>query len=91
MKIQNLPLTLLKVENKSGVGKTSGKAYDFFVATLIDEDSDVFKFNISDDLASSKGKDSLLDLRNVPISAQVNFKPKGFDVAGTLVDFDEVD
>jgi len=88
MNVANLPLTLLKAENKAGVGKTSNKPYDFYVATVIDEDSNVFKFNLSDDLVKENGADTLKALRNVPITAEVRFVPKGFDVAGTLVSFD---
>lgn len=85
MKIANLPLTLVKVANKAGTGKTSGKAYDFNVATVIDDDANVMTLNIADDVVSAMGKDTLLALRNAPIVADIEIKPKGFDLGGTLV------
>jgi len=86
MIVKNLPLTLLKVVNKSGTGKTSGKPYDFHVATVIDEDANVFNFNVADELAQREGRDVLASLRNVEITAEVRFTPKGFDVQGSLQD-----
>jgi len=88
MKVANLPLTLLKVENKTGTGKTSGKAYDFHTATVVDEDANVFTFNLADEVVASNGKETLASLRNVRVVASVNFKPKGFDIGGTITGFD---
>lgn len=84
MKVRNIELTLLKIEHKAGTGKTSGKPYSFFAATVIDEDSNVFALNLSDTVSSALGERAK-ELRNVPVKADVEFKPKGFDIGGTIV------
>jgi len=83
MKVIDISLTLLKVENKSGVGKTSQKPYDFNTATVVDEDANVFKLNISDEVSTHYGAE-ILSFRNVPVEVSIEFRPKGFDIAGTI-------
>jgi len=85
MILKNVPLTLLKVQLKEGTGKTSGKAYKFYTASVVDEDANVFGFNLSDKIADSEVQ-KLLEVKNEKINATVEFRPKGFDVSGTLVE-----
>jgi len=85
MLVKEIPLTLLKVVKKEGVGKNSGKPYSFSVATVIDEESNVFQLNLHDSLHTQSG---LTELRHASIVADIEFKPKGFDIAGTLTNFD---
>lgn len=82
MVLKSIAMTLLKVEHKSGTGKASGKPYDFYTATLVDDDSNVFALNVSDDITSMV-KD-MSALRNVEVVVDVDFKPKGFGISGTL-------
>lgn len=89
MKVRNLELTLLKIVNKNGVGKKSGNPYNFDVASVVDEDANVFTLNLSDQVSASLTED-MRSLRNVAIEATVEFKPKDFDVSGTLVEFSPV-
>jgi len=91
MKLENVKLTLLKVSKKEGVGKKSGKDYRFYTATVVDEEANVFGFNLHDSLvpaSDSSEERKLLDLRNRSIVADVEFRPKGFDISGTLTDFE---
>jgi len=46
MLIKNAQLTLLKVSKKEGVGKKSGNAYLFYVATVVDDDSNVMNMPV---------------------------------------------
>lgn len=91
MIVENLPLTLLKVVKKEGTAKASGKPYSFLVANIVDDDANVFAFNLTDDLAASAEVQEILtdETKNLRITATVKFLPKGFDVAGTLVEFVE--
>ncbi len=85
MIIEGVKVTVLKVEEKKGVGKTSGKPYAFFSASLIDADSNVFDFNLSDDLAkNAKVMESLLSVRNTEAVVSVNLYPKGFGIGAQL-------
>jgi hypothetical protein len=89
MIVKNQKFTLLKVEHKSGVAKTSKKDYSFYSATCIDAEANVFKMNLSDTIMSDeKQKKEILALLNVQIVAEIDIKPKGFDFGITLVDFD---
>jgi len=86
MKVENLELTLLKIVNKNGIGKKSGNPYNFDVASVVDEDANVFNLNLSDSVSAAL-TDEVRSLRNVAIEATVEFKPKDFDVSGTLLEF----
>jgi len=86
MKVRNIPLTLLKIENKSGTGKVSGKPYNFFTASVVDDDANVFQLNLADDVAGMLGEAGL-KARNQAVTADIEFKPKGFDIGGTLIAF----
>jgi len=80
-------LTILKFVQKKGVGKASGKPYDFLTASVIDDDGNVFGFNVAPAVIEEHGQDELLKMRNVSVEATVEFKPKGFDCAGTILDW----
>jgi len=85
MILKNVPLTLLKVQLKEGVGKASGKAYKFYTAQVVDEDANVFGLNVADSLANDKDAlEELLEMKNSRIDATIEFKPKGFDIGGSL-------
>jgi len=84
MILKNVPLTLLKVQLKEGIGKTSNKPYKFYTANVVDEEANVFQLNLGD-AVTQKEIDELLELKNAKVLATVEFKPKGFDVGGTLV------
>jgi len=87
---KNVPLTLLKVQLKEGTGKTSQKPYRFYTASVVDEDANVFGFNLSDSLVDSPAKvEELLGMKNVRVECTVEFRPKGFDVGGTILEVEE--
>jgi len=90
MLVKNLPLTILKVNKREGVGKKSGKPYLFYNANVVDEDGNVFGFILSEDCVQEVGENNLLALRNRSVEATVQFTPKGFDVGGSIVDYDDV-
>jgi len=77
-------LTILKVSLKEGVGKKSGSPYSFYTASVVDEDANVFGFSVSKQMVEEHGK-ALEDIRNESVEADIEFKPKGFDVSGTLL------
>lgn len=74
-------VTLVKVENKKGTGKTSGKPYDFYTATVIDADANVFTLNLKENPSKE-----LLEQRNTEVEVDIDFRPKGFDIGGTITD-----
>jgi len=80
--------TILKVNHKEGTSQ-KGRPYSFYVASVLDEDGNVFAFNISDDLVklskSDEGEVQLKDIRNDERTVDVEIRPKGFDCAGTIV------
>jgi len=83
---QDQKITVLKVRHKEGIGKASGKPYDFYVASCVDEDANVFTFNLSDKLVEDHTPEKLLDLRNEYYqNAQIEFKQKGYDCSGTII------
>jgi len=86
MKVENLELTLLKIVNKNGIGKKSGNPYNFDVASVVDEDANVFDLNLSDSVSAAL-TDEVRSLRNVAIEATVEFKPKDYALSGTLLEF----
>jgi len=90
MIVKDVKLTLLKIRHKEGTGKTSGKPYSFYTADVVDDDANVFGFNLDDKLAPKDAIETseLLAVKNAPIIATVRFTPKGFDVSGTILDFD---
>jgi len=91
MIIKDQKFTLLKVEHKSGVAKTSKKDYSFYTATCIDSDANVFKMNLNDAIMKDeKSRDLVMGLLNVSIVAEIEVKPKGFDFSVQLNDFDVV-
>jgi len=84
---KDLKVTVLKVLLKEGIGKTSNKPYRFYTASVLDEDGNVFGFNLSDAIVK-EALDEDVDLgtlRNEDRSIDVEFKPKGFDTSGTIV------
>jgi len=86
MLIKNLELTLLKVNLREGKGKKSGKDYSFLNASVVDSDANVFGFILSEEVVKDeKVRAQLLSVKNVSIKADVEFKPKGFDVGGSIV------
>jgi hypothetical protein len=88
MLVQKVPVTILKIDNKSGKAKRTGNAYSFFVATVIDEDSNVFKLNLADSLSDTAEKvKALSEVKNEEVEATIKFSPKQFDIAGTILDF----
>jgi len=87
MLIKEIPLTILKITKREGVGKKSGKDYLFYNASVVDEDGNVFGLICSEPLVQQKGADTLASLRNWEVLADVNFIPKGFDIGGTLQAF----
>jgi len=84
MLVKNIALTLLKVQHKEGTGKASGKPYSFYTATVVDEDANVFGFNLADEVVKAASPDVLLALKNAAVIADVKFSPKGFDVSGQI-------
>jgi len=92
MIVKDVQLTLLKVQHKEGTGKKSGKEYSFYTATVVDDDANVFGFNLDDKLTTAKDAvETLLALKNVPIKADVRFLPKGFDIGASIIDFTPVE
>jgi len=84
MKIKNVSLTVLKFSHRHGLGKSTGKSYDFFQASVVDEDANVFGFTLSDSALKQAQDEKLLDQRNFQVLADLSFSPKGFDVAGQI-------
>jgi len=83
---QDQKLTVLKVFHKEGIGKASGKPYDFYTASCVDEDANVFTFNLSDKLVESLGKDVVEAYHNEYFeNAQIEFRQKGYDCSGTII------
>jgi len=80
MKVINQAMTLLKVENKKGTGKSSGKPYDFYTATLIDEDANLLNLNLSREIDAKSFESD----RNVEVLVDIEIKPKGFGLGGTV-------
>jgi len=73
------------VIKKEGTGKISGKPYLFYAASVVDEDGNVFAFNLSDSLvATPENIEALMAIRQESVLADVNFRPKGFDVGATI-------
>jgi len=81
MLVQNVKLTLLKVVHKEGNAKSTGKPYAFDTLSTVDGDSNVFAFNLGDAVDVSR----IRDAKNVPISVDIEFYPKGFDISGRVV------
>lgn len=79
--------TLLKVVNKSGTSKKDGKAYNFCSASFVDEDSNVFNFNVEQDFVEEVGIATLLKIKNKEIVATLNLYPKGYNIACQLVSY----
>jgi len=73
------------VNKKEGNAKKTGNAYLFYAASVVDEDGNVFALNLADALVSTpENVAALLDVRNERAEVDVNFKPRGFDIAGTI-------
>jgi len=91
MKISNIPLTLLKVAKKEGTAKATGKPYAFHVASVVDEDAEVFALNVSDELAKEARFLEIFskEEKNLPGIATIKFSPKGFDIGASLLAFKE--
>jgi hypothetical protein len=86
MIIKNVELTLLKIDKRQGVGKTSGKDYLFYNASVVDAEANVFGFILDEKVVSEPKKLSeLLSAKNVPIKADIRFSPKKFDIAGSIL------
>jgi len=82
---QDQKITVLKTFHKEGIGKKSGKPYDFYTASVVDEDANVFTFNLSDKLVQEWGS-KLDELKNEFFeSAQIEFRQKGYDCSGTII------
>lgn len=79
--------TILKVTNKTGLSKKDGKAYNFCSASFVDDDSNVFSFNVDSDFAEKVGVAALLKLKNKEVTATLNLYPKGYNIACQLVDY----
>jgi len=43
MKLQNVPIVILSVQQKSGTGKVSGKPYSFYTVQFADQDLNKFE------------------------------------------------
>jgi len=82
MKLSKETVMILKIDFKEGVAK-SGKPYAFYVAKVVDADSNTFDATISDDF--SKKNPTLMTLRRKEVVADFEIKPKGFDAAISLL------
>lgn len=69
------------------MGKTSGKPYSFYTASVVDEDANVFGLNLSDALVkvAKEDDDNLEQIRLQEMLVDIELKPKGFDIGGTIV------
>jgi len=69
------------------VGKKSGKEYSFYTATVVDDDANVFGLNLSDTLVkeSLENDEDLSKIRNEERTVDIEFRPKGFDISGSLI------
>jgi len=84
MKVSKVPLTVLKVVLKSGVGKTSNKPYSFYAASIVDDDANVFQATLEEKFGNSlAGK--FEKIRNETVKADLEIKPKGFDAGITII------
>jgi len=79
-------VTIVKVTHKEGTGK-NGRPYSFYVASIIDEDFNVFNLNLSDELVKTAAVDGeiITEITRQDREVDVEFRPKGFDCAGTIV------
>lgn len=85
MIVKNCELTLLKTVLKEGVGKKSQQPYKFYVASVVDEDANVFNMNLADEIVDSSDFEVISVAKNVSVRADIKFSPKGFDIGGTIV------
>jgi len=85
MKLEKVPLTILKIVHKAGNGKSSGKAYSFHVASVVDSDANAFNLTIADDVMKADPK--FAETQMSQGTAVIEIKPKGFDLSGTLLAF----
>jgi len=81
-----MEVTVVKVQHKEGTS-VKGKPYAFYTVSVIDEDANVFGFNISQELEKKlNGEDpQWYEVRNETRTIDVEFRPKGFDCSGTIV------
>lgn len=84
MKIKNVSLTVLKFSHRHGLGKSSGKSYDFYQASVVDDEANVFGFTLSPEALKQAQGENLLDQRNFSVVADISLSPKGFDVSGQI-------
>jgi len=77
---------VVKVDHKEGTSQ-KGKPYAFYTVTVIDEEANVFGLNVSRDLEKKLNGDNpdWHETRNQEATIDVEFRPKGFDCAGTIV------
>jgi len=75
------------VIHKSGNAKRTGNPYSFYTASVVDDDGNVFGLNVADELVKEAEEEemNLESIRNEERTIDVEFKPKGFDCAGTVV------
>lgn len=80
-------MTVLKVDLKEGVSQKSNRPYSFYVASIVDEDANVFRCNVSDALVEKVGKEKILKVKNTLATVDGEITPKGFDAGIELTDW----
>jgi len=87
MIIKTVPLTLLGITKKEGVGKKSHEPYKFYQANIVDTDGNVFSMSVDRSIEESADFAEYLKVRNIDVVADIKITPKGFGVSLSLLDF----
>jgi len=77
------------VSHKKGKSQKTGEDYSFYSARVADEEFNVFDLNLSDELVADKILfDQVSGLKKQECDLEVDFRPKGFGISGTVVSVD---
>ena len=85
MLITKQKLTLLNVVRREGV-KKDGEKFLFYSASFLDNESNVVKMNLNNDLSKNVGITAKLDVaKQVPCEIDFALYQSGFNLKGTVV------
>jgi len=85
MLIVKQKLTLLKVAKREGT-KKDGSPYLFYGADFLDNDSNVLRMNLNNNLSADKELTKKLEgARQIPCIVDFNLTAAGFNLKGTVV------
>jgi len=88
MIIKDIKVKLLRADKLQGMSK-EGKPFMFYVAHLLDEDANVLRLNLSNDLSNDSGLTSKLeDLREKIVTVSISLRQSGFGFKANVVKLD---